>query len=188
MKAFNIKALLVILAFTFSSTATARPTQNVAECESCHNTDIDNVITDPLDLTLGIGDTATITFSIPGAPNNAAIALYGLFDLNPTIDTITGDNWVLRDDTGSQSTLPETPFYTSDIFRNTTTTWDLVFTVGPSAALGDYLIDIRVGVKGGRLDRTESFTVSLVPIPAAVWLFGSGLLGLLAIARRRRNS
>ena len=27
--------------------------------------------------------------------------------------------------------------------------------------------------------------ISLVPIPAAVWLFGSGLLGLVGIARRR---
>ncbi|VAW59516.1 hypothetical protein MNBD_GAMMA11-2899, partial [hydrothermal vent metagenome] len=27
---------------------------------------------------------------------------------------------------------------------------------------------------------------SPVPVPAAVWLFGSGLLGLLAAARRRR--
>ncbi len=28
--------------------------------------------------------------------------------------------------------------------------------------------------------------VSVVPVPAAVWLFGSGLLGLAAVARRRR--
>ncbi|MGI9320139.1 MAG: VPLPA-CTERM sorting domain-containing protein [Thiogranum sp.] len=26
-----------------------------------------------------------------------------------------------------------------------------------------------------------------VPLPAAVWLFGSGLLGLFGIARRRRS-
>jgi len=29
-------------------------------------------------------------------------------------------------------------------------------------------------------------TVSAVPVPAAVWLFGSGLLGLAGVARRRR--
>jgi hypothetical protein len=33
----------------------------------------------------------------------------------------------------------------------------------------------------GRLD-----AVSAVPIPAAVWLFGSGLLGLIGIARRKK--
>jgi hypothetical protein len=28
--------------------------------------------------------------------------------------------------------------------------------------------------------------VSSVPVPAAVWLFGSGLLGLIGIARRKK--
>lgn len=31
-----------------------------------------------------------------------------------------------------------------------------------------------------------SFEVSAVPVPAAVWLFGSGLLGLAGIARRKK--
>ena len=30
-----------------------------------------------------------------------------------------------------------------------------------------------------------TFSVSAVPIPAAVWLFGSGLLGLIGVARRK---
>lgn len=29
---------------------------------------------------------------------------------------------------------------------------------------------------------------SVVPLPAAVWLFGSGLLGLIGVARRKKNS
>jgi hypothetical protein len=33
-----------------------------------------------------------------------------------------------------------------------------------------------------------STVMSTVPVPAAAWLFGSGLLGLLGIARRRRNA
>ena len=33
---------------------------------------------------------------------------------------------------------------------------------------------------------TFNGTVSAVPVPAAVWLFGSGLLGLVGVARRRK--
>jgi hypothetical protein len=28
--------------------------------------------------------------------------------------------------------------------------------------------------------------VSAIPVPAAVWLFGSGLIGLVGVARRRK--
>jgi hypothetical protein len=34
----------------------------------------------------------------------------------------------------------------------------------------------------------EGSNVAAVPIPAAVWLFGSGLVGLIGIARRRRSA
>jgi hypothetical protein len=32
---------------------------------------------------------------------------------------------------------------------------------------------------------TYSMTISAIPVPAAVWLFGSGLIGLIAVARRK---
>jgi hypothetical protein len=30
-------------------------------------------------------------------------------------------------------------------------------------------------------------TPNIVPVPAAVWLFGSGLIGLLGVAKRRKH-
>ena len=32
----------------------------------------------------------------------------------------------------------------------------------------------------------DNFTITAVPVPAAVWLFGSGLIGLVGIARRKK--
>ena len=46
--------------------------------------------------------------------------------------------------------------------------------VSSSTMLGQYGIEVRM---------TE---MPEIPIPAAVWLFGSGLLGLIGIARRRK--
>jgi hypothetical protein len=34
----------------------------------------------------------------------------------------------------------------------------------------------------------RSGDVSAVPVPAAIWLFGSGLLGLIGISRRQRTA
>jgi hypothetical protein len=57
-------------------------------------------------------------------------------------------------------------------------------------------INIGVGIGGpwqdGNLLNVDptyvgaTVTVSAVPVPAAVWLFGSGLLGLVGVARRRQ--
>jgi len=49
--------------------------------------------------------------------------------------------------------------------------------------------DLRIGLhvinftNGG----SESFVNNPVPVPAAVWLFGSGLLGLVGVARRKKR-
>ena len=38
----------------------------------------------------------------------------------------------------------------------------------------------------GRLYDNVNFDVAPIPVPAAVWLFGSGLIGLVGVARRRK--
>ncbi|WJW75281.1 VPLPA-CTERM sorting domain-containing protein [Thiohalobacter sp. IOR34] len=54
---------------------------------------------------------------------------------------------------------------------------------------GLYLADTNELVEVIRNDipslSSYSYTPSAVPVPAAVWLFGSGLVGLVAVARRR---
>ena len=51
---------------------------------------------------------------------------------------------------------------------------------------GDYTIFVAPSSNGGTLSYDVSITVTAVPVPAAVWLFGSGLLALLGISRKRR--
>ena len=51
----------------------------------------------------------------------------------------------------------------------------------------------NVGAAWGAFDGTPysevyNVTVSAIPVPAAVWLFGSGLLGLVGVARRRKSA
>ena len=49
------------------------------------------------------------------------------------------------------------------------------------SALGQAMLTVLAGTGNGQL----TFAVSAVPIPAAVVLFGSGLIGLIGIARRK---
>lgn len=69
-------------------------------------------------------------------------------------------------------------------------------------AVGDILLTMAVTsepLKGGEFISATTFVdsqavtfgtarVSIVPVPAAVWLFGSGLLGLVAVARKNRKA
>jgi len=55
------------------------------------------------------------------------------------------------------------------------------------AALGgglDWDVSYILDVSG--TDFVRLSVVSSVPVPAAVWLFGSGLLGLIGVARRKQ--
>jgi len=61
----------------------------------------------------------------------------------------------------------------------------------PAIQVWDFLVDLgaqEVSVKGGNAWAwaVRSGDVGVVPVPAAVWLFGSGLLGLICIARRKK--
>ncbi|VAW65853.1 hypothetical protein MNBD_GAMMA11-3437, partial [hydrothermal vent metagenome] len=46
----------------------------------------------------------------------------------------------------------------------------------------NYLIDFQ-----GTTDIVQLSVVSAVPLPTAVWLFSSGLFGLIGIARRKKS-
>ena len=62
----------------------------------------------------------------------------------------------------------------------------LPFNIDEPLLEGHY--DIRAKYLGqGIMEYTYAIEVSPVPLPAAIWLFGSGLIGLIGIARRKKS-
>jgi hypothetical protein len=62
----------------------------------------------------------------------------------------------------------------------------------PAFEIAPQSIDTSIGIAitfsltaGDSASFTSNFEVVPVPVPAALWLFGSGLVGLVGIARRR---
>ena len=77
-------------------------------------------------------------------------------------------------------------FLTYDITGIATLTADdFNFFATPAGGFGPYLSVARFQDTGPLQE--DSDWVGVVPVPAAVWLFGSGLLGVVGIARRRRS-
>jgi hypothetical protein len=74
-------------------------------------------------------------------------------------------------------------------FAGTGTVTNFITTSG-SVNLSSGSINITATATGANVATTYTLSdgVAAVPVPAAAWLFGSGLLGLAGTARRRRNS
>jgi hypothetical protein len=55
---------------------------------------------------------------------------------------------------------------------------------------GDTIPGVPMAAGGpfGGFNANFNANMSSVPVPAAVWLFGSGLLGLVGIARRKKKN
>jgi len=68
-----------------------------------------------------------------------------------------------------------------------TTTGDLATAAYGPATWGTSLFGQGASAAGAfSFDFTVEYVVTAVPVPAAVWLFGSGLLGLIGISRRKK--
>ncbi|MGD8933168.1 MAG: VPLPA-CTERM sorting domain-containing protein [Gammaproteobacteria bacterium] len=110
---------------------------------------------------------STVTFGTPGTINNGAISI------NPSAaqaNVFVIGGWqfdlstlAITDQTTILLTMEGTGVLSGNGFDSTAATWTF-----SSQGASSY-----------------SMTISAVPVPAAVWLFGSGLVGLIAVARRK---
>lgn len=122
----------------------------------------------------GLGaDDATWVFQMPSTLITSPGSIVNLVD--------PGANAGVYWNVGSSATLDTTTLFQGNILASTSITMNAGATIGCGSALantGAVTLNtntISTGCNG----------LSPVPVPAAVWLFGSGLLGLIGVARRK---
>ena len=77
-------------------------------------------------------------------------------------------------------------------------TWQLLASVDPTSVFSSAANDIAVSIQNTLVATTDAFgetawiqkklsftATTVVPVPAAAWLFGSALMGLMALKRRK---
>ena len=115
--------------------------------------------------------TATGNLDIQGSVADLSIS-------NQTLLTGTIDNFFASDQ-------GELNFFQAN--GSSTLSTDLLSAIGLSGTGFEYLAyNIESNELGQVINTGVVNTTSVVPVPAAAWLFGSAILGLLGIARRKR--
>lgn len=118
--------------------------------------------------------------------NNASVtAVSGTFDFNGAYLTAAWNNGM---DLHVEGKLNGATVYSNDLVINSFEAiwydfnWNGVDQITFASSGG-----INAGYGGsGAWTAIDNFTVNAVPVPAAVWLFGSGLLSLIGVARCKK--
>lgn len=146
--------------------------------------------------------TFIITSTIGVVPIGPASLTSGSFggsitdnnDDTATISTTSNAIYTALIDGASYQTLHNSPFSTTTSVGGTSPFGFVDFGLPPNSQPGP-AINSSIGIRmeftltpGDSASVTSRFEVEAVPVPAAVWLFGSGLLGLIGVARRKKVS
>jgi hypothetical protein len=136
--------------------------------------------TDPNDYNLSAGDTitatGTFTADLGTIGNETGTVLFSVSGNTMTIDLNGTLLYETDHDTGSGPSLTFNSGSLFDFYYNKTTSSPIFY----SSFLFFDDTDLMVG------EWRSDVTLTPVPVPAAVWLFGSGLLGLAGIARSKK--
>lgn len=186
MKKF-IRNIVVTTAFLMASI----PTVNAASISALISSN-----------TLAINDTAQISFFLNMLPGETASVFEGVFNLNglgtvasaslnsggpswpSAFGNIVGDQALLSL-TSSNNDASSRLLGTMDIFGLSVGTFDVIFNDATFAAfdinVNPFIQDLALNNVNGQL----LATTTVVPVPAALVLFLSGISGLMMISRRR---
>jgi hypothetical protein len=152
-------------------------------------TDLGNVITSTEAVSSTEGDRFGITFGNFDAFAQTNIATAGDYYISVDANALTGTAFV---NPGFNEDLTDGAFqlFADGAFSpnmNVTTTDDwMTFTWTATLSEGDIDFGLRTTQPGIYSIAFDDFRITLVPVPAAVWLFGSGLIGLIGVARRKK--
>ena len=149
------------------------------------------------------GSPYSVSLTFPGAAgsftNSAPVSVIVNNDLSLTLDDTGGllaagtYDWIEILGSTTSDVAPQTPGngqeWTLALFADDAN-WFADGSVIPDSLPSSYtaiLIGIDLDSEGNEIgfavSTVDSVTISSVPIPAAVWLFGSGLIGLIGFAR-----
>lgn len=123
--------------------------------------------------------SANVSVNTPGGSDSASTSRNTLGDFADFDESVEID-LSLEGASAADANGNTTPFDLSGtLFPN-------IYTLSANANIGANAFGQEA--VGGAADFSLDFNVAPVPIPAAVWLFGSGLLGLVGIARRKKTA
>lgn len=185
-----IGGLLAALCFVLSAPASASVVYSIDATGSL-NTLTGTITTDGVTGALQASDITGFNLTVSGKVSVATNSNNNGFTCQPSgCDLyVSGDQLII----GSQTTYTSSPRINFNTGISSPSS--IEFVSGPNGYNGGILTQISlVGVaaitSGGLIENVQSTfvignAVSAVPLPGAVWLFGSGLLGLIGAARRK---
>jgi len=144
--------------------------------------------------------SATLILNVGNTDNGVLSATsgnYTLYDVSTPISSLLASSTTdvgIYNDLGSGTSYGSIAVDTMDantiisISLNSAALTDITNSFGGNFALGGWVdSQFRIGGNTTLSNNPQlEVTTSVVPIPAAVWLFASGLLGLLGVSRRRQ--
>jgi hypothetical protein len=128
------------------------------------------------------GDTPTLTFFAKGFAGTTGNVLFALRYLDGVGNILANSGNQFFQGLINETTWTEITYNLGAVPVGATAAFiEFSQALGPTEAVDPTCIGCLPG-----LVLIDDVNLSVIPVPAAVWLFGSGLLGLVGVARRKK--